>query len=63
MLIAYNRFPVGVVRLERTTPCSQSRNANQLRYTPKLQGCEDREFFLFYSFKRFLVFFFPLLSS
>jgi hypothetical protein len=25
---------VGVVRLERTTAWSQTRNANQLRYTP-----------------------------
>ena len=30
------RQEVGVVRLERTTSWSQTRNANQLRYTPIL---------------------------
>lgn len=33
---------VGVARLERATTCSQSRYANQLRYTPEIKKCKRR---------------------
>ena len=42
----YNLF-VGVIRLERTTPCTPCKCASQLRHTPIKCACKFRNSFRF----------------